>query len=171
MSFLHSLRLNMIFSWYTVGTLYCRTVLCCNVAKSSIVVFECMYVIPLSRTFINFISAFGWVLCVWCTLSKPNWNLVAFRKMGLPLQMKRNSVYVFVVCIQPNSIENIIHRFSKEMLIATATVCSLYGFFFHFIISFFSQLSVCVSLVLYILYFSCAIVCPIHVRQALSTSV
>lgn len=77
--------------------------------------------------------------------SKPTENLVAFRKMGLPLRMKRNSVDVFVVCIQPNSIENIIHRFSKEMLIATATVLYIvYWFFFALCSLHFNCVSLCI---------------------------
>lgn len=132
----------------------------CNVSKSSIVVLG--YLIPLSRT--HFICEFMRLM-----YSKPTENLVAFRKMGLPLRMKRNSVDVFVVCIQPNSIENIIHRFSKEMLIATATVLYIvYWFFFR---SLFSSFQLCVSLYHSFCICITAIVCPIHVRQALSTSV
>ena len=48
---------------------------------------------------------------------------------------------LLLLCIQPNSIENIIHRFSKEMLIATV-VCT--GFF---------PLSLCVCVPLFCLLF------------------
>lgn len=102
---------------------------CWNVTKSSIVSCSSIWFLWISSN-----STFNSVILlrVFNVTWRYNWEWIWSLncKWVCPaFEMKRTfwlMLLLLLLCIQPNSIENIIHRFSKKMLIANRSV---YGFF------------------------------------------